>query len=208
MLIAAMVVVHYTSFFDLFININEMVTWIARLGAVGVVAYILLFIAASLLLFPGSVLVIAGGILFGAWQGTLISLLAASVASALSFLLARYLGRDWLLLRFGHSPRFKRIDAGISSYGVDFIIFTRLVPLFPYNLQNYVYGLTSIPFWRYCWVSALTMLPGTWVYSYMAHELVQKGLTWKAGACGVGIFVLIWCIRRIYRGKFGGLTEF
>ncbi|MBW7980984.1 putative membrane protein YdjX (TVP38/TMEM64 family) [Enterobacillus tribolii] len=189
-------------------NIDQLQLWVTRHGWAGIIGYIALFVAASLFLFPGSVLVIAGGVLFGVWQGTLISLLAATLASSLSFLLARYLGRDWLLARFGHSPRFQKIDTGISFYGVDFLIFTRLVPMFPYNLQNYVYGLTAIPFWRYCWISAVTMLPGTWMYSYMAHQLAVQGITWDTGvrllACGMGIFALTWCVRRIYQRKFGG----
>ncbi|WP_240474139.1 TVP38/TMEM64 family protein, partial [Obesumbacterium proteus] len=86
----------------------------------GVWAYILLFVIASLFLFPGSVLVIAGGVVFGVFYGTIISLFAATLASSLSFLVARYLGRAWLLRRFGGNQKFEQIERGIQRYGVDF----------------------------------------------------------------------------------------
>ncbi|WP_456298511.1 TVP38/TMEM64 family protein [Edwardsiella hoshinae] len=163
----------------------------------------LLFVVASLLLFPGSALVIAAGLLFGPVWGTLLSLLAATLASACAFLLARHLGRGWLLVRFGDRPLFQRIVRGIDTYGVDFLIFTRLVPLFPYNIQNYAYGLTAIGFWRYTLISALTLLPGTWVYSYLAATLAEQGITWRVSGelllCGLLLFALTQAARRVYR---------
>ncbi|WP_440588201.1 TVP38/TMEM64 family protein [Edwardsiella hoshinae] len=167
------------------------------------VGYVLLFVVASLLLFPGSALVIAAGLLFGPVWGTLLSLLAATLASACAFLLARHLGRGWLLVRFGDRPLFQRIVRGIDTYGVDFLIFTRLVPLFPYNIQNYAYGLTAIGFWRYTLISALTLLPGTWVYSYLAATLAEQGITWRVSGelllCGLLLFALTQAARRVYR---------
>ena len=158
----------------------------------GAIGYVLLFVVASLLLFPGS-----------AFWGTLLSLLAATLASACAFLLARHLGREWLLSRFGDRPLFQRIARGIGVYGVDFLIFTRLVPLFPYNIQNYAYGLTDIGFWRYTLISALTLLPGTWVYSYLAATLAEQGITWRVSVelllCGVLLFALTQAARRVYR---------
>lgn len=79
---------------------------------------------------------------FGPLLGTLLSLIAATLASSCSFLLARWLGRDLLLKYVGHSHTFRAIDKGIARNGIDFLILTRLIPLFPYNIQNYAYGLT------------------------------------------------------------------
>ena len=116
-------------------------------GAMGYALYITLFVLASLCLLPGSVLVLAAGMVFGPWLGTLLSLIAATVASALSFLLARGLGRALVLKYVGHTRTFQAIERGIAHSGIDFLILTRLIPLFPYNIQNYAYGLTSMPFW-------------------------------------------------------------
>nr|EHA3706765.1 TVP38/TMEM64 family protein [Citrobacter freundii] len=161
----------------------------------GYTLYILLFIVAALCLIPGSILVIVGGVLFGPVAGTLISLVAATVASALSFLLARWLGRDLLLKYVGHTATFQAIEKGIAHSGVDFLILTRLVPLFPYNIQNYAYGLTAIPFWSFSVISALTTLPGIFIYTLMSHELASEGITLvfigKLSVAGLALFALV-----------------
>ena len=132
---------------------------------------------------------IVGGVLFGPVAGTLISLVAATVASALSFLLARWLGRDLLLKYVGHTATFQAIEKGIAHSGVDFLILTRLVPLFPYNIQNYAYGLTAIPFWSF------TTLPGIFIYTLMSHELASEGITLvfigKLSVAGLALFTLV-----------------
>ncbi|TKV23074.1 TVP38/TMEM64 family protein [Citrobacter sp. wls613] len=161
----------------------------------GYVLYILLFIVAALCLIPGSILVIVGGILFGPLVGTLVSLFAATVASALSFLLARWLGRDLLLKYVGHTAAFQAIEKGIAQSGSDFLILTRLVPLFPYNIQNYAYGLTAIPFWSFTVISTLTTFPGLFIYTLMSHELVSDGITLafmvKLSIAGIILFTLV-----------------
>lgn len=164
-------------------------------GLFGYALYILLFIVAALCLIPGSILVIVGGILFGPLVGTLISLLAATVASALSFLLARWLGRELLLKHVGHTATFQAIEKGIAHSGIDFLILTRLVPLFPYNIQNYAYGLTAIPFWSFTLISAITTLPGIFIYTLMSHELASEGITLvfigKLSIAGIALFALV-----------------
>lgn len=154
---------------------------------------------------PGSVLVLAGGMVFGPWLGTLLSLVAATLASALSFLLARWLGRTLLLKYVGHTATFQAIERGITRSGTDFLILTRLIPLFPYNIQNYAYGLTAIPFWRYTLISALTTLPGIFIYTVMASELAAEGITWpfivKLTLAGIALFALIQAAKGYARRK-------
>ncbi len=114
---------------------------------------------------------------FGPLLGTLLSLIAATLASSCSFLLARWLGRDLLLKYVGYSHTFQAIEKGIARNGIDFLILTRLIPLFPYNIQNYAYGLTTIAFWPYTLISALTTLPGIVIYTVMANDLANEGIT-------------------------------
>ncbi|GHK52367.1 hypothetical protein KPZU09_21030 [Klebsiella pneumoniae] len=75
----------------------------------------------------------------------------------------------------GHTTVFQAIERGIARSGCDFLILTRLVPLFPYNIQNYAYGLTAIRFWPFTLISAVTTLPGLVIYSVMASELAREG---------------------------------
>lgn len=188
-------VFHYFGLSDLITNLHHLQDVIRQSGLFGYALYILLFIVAALCLIPGSILVIVGGILFGPLVGTLISLLAATVASALSFLLARWLGRELLLKHVGHTATFQAIEKGIAHSGIDFLILTRLVPLFPYNIQNYAYGLTAIPFWSFALISAVTTLPGIFIYTLMSHELASEGITLvfivKLSVASFALFALV-----------------
>jgi len=201
---ALYLLIHHLGLLDLVTHFRHLQHLILQSGTLGYGLYIALFIVATVCLMPGSILVLVGGIVFGPWVGTLLSLVAATLASALSFLLARLLGRTLLLNYVGHTATFQAIERGIARNGVDFLILTRLIPLFPYNIQNYAYGLTAIPFWPYTLISALTTLPGIFIYTFMASTLAVDGITLffvlKLSLAGLALFALVqaakWYARR------------
>lgn len=211
-LIFALVIyaIHAFGLFDLLTDLPHLQTLIRQSGLFGYSLYILLFIIATLFLLPGSILVIAGGIVFGPLLGTLLSLIAATLASSCSFLLARWLGRDLLLKYVGHSHTFQAIEKGIARNGIDFLILTRLIPLFPYNIQNYAYGLTTISFWPYTLISALTTLPGIVIYTVMASDLANEGITLRfilqLCLAGLALFILVQLAKLYARHKHVDLS--
>lgn len=211
-LIFALVIyaIHAFGLFDLLTDLPHLQTLIRQSGLFGYSLYILLFIIATLFLLPGSILVIAGGIVFGPLLGTLLSLIAATLASSNSFLLARWLGRDLLLKYVGHSHTFQAIEKGIARNGIDFLILTRLIPLFPYNIQNYAYGLTTIAFWPYTLISALTTLPGIVIYTVMASDLANEGITLRfilqLCLAGLALFILVQLAKLYARHKHVDLS--
>ncbi|HEI2462207.1 TPA: TVP38/TMEM64 family protein [Escherichia coli] len=202
--------IHAFGLFDLLTDLPHLQTLIRQSGLFGYSFYILLFIIATLFLLPGSILVIAGGIVFGPLLGTLLSLIAATLASSCSFLLARWLGRDLLLKYVGHSHTFQAIEKGIARNGIDFLILTRLIPLFPYNIQNYAYGLTTITFWPYTLISALTTLPGIVIYTVMASDLANEGITLRfilqLCLAGMALFILVQLAKLYARHKHVDLS--
>ncbi|MXI37623.1 TVP38/TMEM64 family protein [Escherichia coli] len=201
---------HAFGLFELLTDLPHLQTLIRQSGLFGYSLYILLFIIATLFLLPGSILVIAGGIVFGPLIGTLLSLIAATLASSYSFLLARWLGRDLLLKYVGHSHTFQAIEKGIARNGIDFLILTRLIPLFPYNIQNYAYGLTTIAFWPYTLISALTTLPGIVIYTVMASDLANEGITLRfilqLCLAGMALFILVQLAKLYARHKHVDLS--
>ncbi|EFG7919338.1 TVP38/TMEM64 family protein [Escherichia coli] len=211
-LIFALVIyaIHAFGLFDLLTDLPHLQTLIRQSGLFGYSLYILLFIIATLFLLPGSILVIAGGIVFGPLLGTLLSLIAATLASSSSFLLARWLGRDLLLKYVVHSHTFQAIEKGIARNGIDFLILTRLIPLFPYNIQNYAYGLTTIAFWPYTLISALTTLPGIVIYTVMASDLANEGITLRfilqLCLAGLALFILVQLAKLYARHKHVDLS--
>lgn len=201
---------HSFGLFVLVTDLPHLQTLIRQSGFFGYSLYILLFIVATLFLLPGSVLVIAGGIVFGPLLGSLLSLIAATLASSCSFLLVRWLGRDLLLKYIGHNHTFQAIEKGIARNGIDFLILTRLIPLFPYNIQNYAYGLTAISFWPFTLISALTTLPGIIIYTLMASDLAREGITLlfilKLSLAGLALFILVQLAKLYARYKQIDLT--
>ena len=103
-----------------------------RLGTFAPLLFILLYALGTVLFLPGIALTLAGGILFGPAWGTLYNLTGATLGATLAFLLARHLAGDWVRRRSG--PRLRRLIEGVEAEGWRFVAFTRLVPLFPFNL--------------------------------------------------------------------------
>lgn len=141
--------------------------WVGSAGTAGPVVFMALYALATVLFLPGSALTLAGGALFGPVWGTMWNLTGATLGAALAFLIARYLGADWVSRRAG--PRLQRLNDGVSSEGWRFIAFVRLVPLFPFNLLNYALGLTRIPFLVYVIASWIFMLPGAFAYTWLGY---------------------------------------
>ncbi len=205
-LVATLAVIsHRVGLHDLLTHLHLLQDTLRHQGAWGYLVYAALFIIATLCLIPGSLLVIAGGMLFGPLTGSLLSFAAATLASSLSFLIARWLGRDLLQRYVGHTTVFQAIERGIARSGCDFLILTRLVPLFPYNIQNYAYGLTAIRFWPFTLISAVTTLPGLVIYSVMASELAREGVTLafalKLSLAGGLLFTLVQIGKRFARAR-------
>jgi uncharacterized membrane protein YdjX (TVP38/TMEM64 family)/rhodanese-related sulfurtransferase len=157
--------------------------WVVGAGAAGPLLFIVIYALATVLFLPGAALNLVGGALFGPVAGTLYNLTAATIGAVIAFLAARHLAADWVRHRAG--PRLDGIIKGVETEGWRFVAFTRLVPLFPFNLLNYVLGLTRIPLVAYALATAVFMLPGAIVYTYLGYAgrealagsegLLQKG---------------------------------
>ena len=148
-------------------DVAALQTWVESAGSAAPLVFIALYAAATVLFLPGSVITLAAGVLFGPVWGTLWSLTGATLGAALAFLIARYLGGDWIARRAG--PRLSRLNDGVAAEGWRFIAFVRLVPLFPFNLLNYALGLTRIAFLPYVLASALFMLPGALAFTWLGY---------------------------------------
>jgi uncharacterized membrane protein YdjX (TVP38/TMEM64 family) len=134
-------------------------------GAAAPLIFVGLYAAATVLFLPGAVLTLAGGALFGPLWGTLYNLVGATLGALLAFLIARHLAGDWVQART--KGRLACLIQGVEAEGWRFVAFTRLVPLFPFNLLNYALGLTRIRVLPYVLASLVFMLPGAVAYTYL-----------------------------------------
>ncbi|MFQ5918053.1 MAG: TVP38/TMEM64 family protein, partial [Candidatus Binatia bacterium] len=149
------------------LRIDLMVEQIRALGPWGPVAYIILYLIAPPLFIPGSAITLAGGALFGPFWGTLYTIFGATGGASLAFLIGRYLAGDWVENKA--KGIMKRLKDGVEKEGWRFVAFTRLVPLFPFNVLNYAFGLTKIRFFHYVVASFFCMLPGAAAYTFIGY---------------------------------------
>ncbi len=158
--------------------------WVRHPGLWGPLVFVGIYCFAPALFLPGSVLTLAGGALFGPVAGALLSLIGATVGATIAFFIARYLAADWVERRV--SGRLQEIKEGVEREGWRFVAFVRLVPIFPFNLLNYAFGLTRLSVQTFTVTSFITMAPGALAYAYLGHvgreaigggpDLVRKGL--------------------------------
>ena len=157
---------------------------VQKLGPAGLLVYALAYALATVFLLPGSLLTLAAGAAFGLLPGFGSVLVGATLGLALAFLVSRHLARrrveDWIQSK----PRFAAVDRAVAKEGWKIVFLTRLSPIFPFNFQNYAYGLTRIPFWHYTLASMVGILPGTFLYVYLGSA-GRSGLEAAAGGEGV-----------------------
>ena len=155
------------------------------------VVYFLIYVAATALSFPGATIItLAGGAIFGLWQGLLIVSFASTVGAALAFLASRFVLRDWVEARFGQ--RLADINAGVNREGAFYLFSLRLIPVVPFFLINLLMGLTRMKVWTFYWVSQLGMLAGTAVFVNAGTQLAQlDSLQGILSPALLGSFVLL-----------------
>jgi len=166
------------------LNPDALESWVADAGVAGPFVFMLVYIIGTVLFFPGAVLTLAGGAIFGPVWGTLYNLTGATIGAGIAFLLARYLASDWVEKKAG--GRLAQLKGGVEDEGWRFVAFVRLVPLFPFNVLNFALGLTRIKFSHYLITSYICMFPGAVAYTYLGYAgreaaaggdgLIQKGL--------------------------------
>ena len=149
------------------INVETLSSMLDGLGVWAPVGFIALFALASVAFLPGMVFALAGGVMFGPVLGTAYNLTGATIGAVLAFLAARYMASGWVREKAG--PRLGRIIQGVDDEGWRFVAFTRLVPLFPFNLLNYTLGLTRISLLHYTVATAVCMAPGALAFTYLGY---------------------------------------
>ena len=176
-------------------NVPKIKTWVASFGKIAPLIYIGLYLVSTVFFLPGSPVTVLAGFVFGPLWGVFYASVASIISVSVAFLIARYVARDLVEGWVKDNAQFRKIDEQVEEQGWRILMFTRLVPIFPFNLQNYAYGLTSIRFSTYVLVSAIFMLPGTAVFVQLGGAFVSgEGNIWKTllylGVAGVLMLLL------------------
>ena len=197
-IIIAIIVLTKTTGLDQYLDKERLHSWIKGFGPWGPVAYILIYSITPSLFLPGLPVTMVGGLAFGPIYGTILALIGATIGASIAFLVARYFARNQIegLVK----GKLKSIDEGVEKKGWIFVAVTRLIPLFPYNLLNYAFGLTKIKFTHYVLASFIFMLPGTAAFVFFSSSLLDllKGKVSAELIIGIILIILVSAIPIIY----------
>jgi len=134
--------------------------------------FVALYVAVTALSLPGAaVLSLSAGAIFGTLVGTLYAVVGATAGATLAFLVSRYLLRDAVLRRFG--AKLEGINKELETRGWNYLLFLRLVPVFPFFLVNLAAGLTRLPVRTYVLVTLVGIIPGGAVYCNAGESLAR-----------------------------------
>lgn len=137
---------------------------------VALVVYMAVYVATVALSLPGGVyLTLAGGFLFGWFIGGLATVVAATVGATIIFLIARTSLGEPLAARAG--PRLAKLRAGFQEDAMSYLLFLRLVPLFPFWLVNLAPGLLGVPLRVYVIATFIGIIPGTFAFAFAGAGL-------------------------------------
>ena len=151
--------------------------WVESIGYIGGIAFIGIYIIATVAFLPGSILTLGAGVVFGVVFGSIYVFIGATIGAIAAFLVGRYLARDWISAKIAGNQKFAAIDKAVAHEGFKIVLLTRLSPLFPFNLLNYAFGITGVSLKDYA-LASIGMLPGTVMYVYigsLAGDIARVG---------------------------------
>lgn len=145
-------------------------------GSYGQIVYVLLWVFLPIGFFPVPFLAFVGGLGFGLWRGVFLTFIGAALNLTIMFLMSRYLFRELVQnYLYRKYPKSKDILEAPSNRLKFVLALARLMPVIPYNIENYAFGLTGISLWDYLWVSLVCILPGTFVYVNVGDKSIDPG---------------------------------
>ena len=144
-------------------NRQSLLDFYAGHKAAMVAGFMVVYVAQTALSLPGAaILSLAAGAIFGSIMGTVYANIAATLGATMAFLVTRYLLRDAVLGKFG--PKLEGINRELEERGLNYLLFLRLVPLFPFFLINLAAGLTRLPLRTFVIGTMVGIIPGGFVY--------------------------------------------
>lgn len=176
-IVAVVIALLYLGYKHLPINewLQTVLDKVDQMGVWGPIVYILVYIVAVVFLIPASLLTLSAGTLFGPVMGTVYVSIASTLGAGAAFIVGRTIARKWVEGKVKDNPKFEALDGAVAREGWKMVGLSRLSPVFPYTLTNYLFGLTKVKFWHYFIASWIGMLPGTALY-------VLVGSLGRAGA--------------------------
>ena len=155
-------------------NINELQRFVSRFGYIAPVIYIIIWVIGCIIFLPKLVLTVLGAFVFEPVRAVIYASIGSTLGATSTFLIARYGVRKLLEKKLGSYTKVEKIIKGVKKIGWRMLVITRMIPVFPYNLQNYIYGLTEIKLSTYIIVSWICTLPVLIVSVIAASAIIHR----------------------------------
>ena len=156
---------------------------------------------------PAFIITLSNAVVFGWWQGAILSWSSAMVGAALCFFIARILGRD-AVAHFVTSGALKTVDKFFDKFGTHAILICRLLPFMSFDYVSYAAGLTSMGFWKFFIATGIGQLPATIVYSYVGGTLTGGARTLFMGLLiAFSVAILAFIIYSAFKAKNSDLMK-
>jgi uncharacterized membrane protein YdjX (TVP38/TMEM64 family) len=154
-------------------------------------AFFLLYVIQTALSLPGAaVMSLAAGAIFGTMTGTFLAVISAAIGATAAFLVTRYIAGDAVTRIFG--ARLEKLDRELDERGFNYLLFLRLVPLFPFFLINLAAGMTRISLRTFFTATLIGIIPGAFVYVNAGASLAEiDSLSSIATPRILGSFILL-----------------
>ena len=169
--------------------------------------FIALYIATTALSLPGAtILTLGGGAIFGTLTAVVAINIGATIGATLAFLVARYLFRDAIQNKFGE--KLAGFNEGLEKNAMGYLLFLRLVPVFPFFLINLGAGVTTVPLRTYIIATMIGILPGSFVFCNAGSNIARINSLSEIASPGVlgafallGVFALIPTLYQKYKAR-------
>ena len=157
-------------------------------GALAPLAYMLVLALRPFLFFPSTLLFIAAGLAFGPVLGTLYAAVGGTIAAVLTFVLARWLGREFVEARL--PARWRRVHE--DEWGAGLIFVLNLIPVVPITAVNYGAGLSRVSLRHYTMAVIGGLTPRAFAYTFFGDSLLDIGSPQFIAAIAVlGLLVIV-----------------
>lgn len=151
-------------------NRHALVQWVARAGTAAWLAYIAIYALIAALSIPaGALATIVGGFLFGPALAAGLVIVGATAGATVLFLAARYAFADYLRAKAG--PAIRRMEQGFNENALSYLLFLRLIPIFPFFLVNLAPAFLGVRLGTFVIGTAIGIVPGTLVYALVGDGL-------------------------------------
>lgn len=173
---------------------------------------ILTIVGCVVLAIPGVTFAVFAGILFGPVLGIFACLIATTLGAAMAFLVGRFFLKDMIKPMLEKNKILKKLlFSDNEKSDLIILMITRMVPIFPYNLQNFAYGITDIGFWKYTIYTFVFMFPGVSLFTIGSAGLTAGDNKWKyfiiAGVLAIVVTLVGILIQRKYLGDSKEVIE-